>query len=167
MKSPLFMNQVQDYLRVFKLMLVVFALFLFNVKYKHVRRSMPMLGGERLFYSFSNILAAIQLPLLCTGIFFSTVLSVNLEKIHIERNFQRHNIYVYTADPGAFGKAYHHFYVKCELPFKRYKLIEIATIDWIRDLQFGVTDNTLLINSGYDSEPLQSFDISRSACKRY
>ena len=52
---------------------------------------------------------------------------------------------MHTADPGAIAKAYHHFYIKCPKAFGRYGLIHILTTDWMREFDFIVENNALII----------------------
>jgi hypothetical protein len=79
------------------------------------------------------------------GIVFGVILSPDLEYIHKEQSFTDNTIYVYTADPGAFGRAYHYFNLKCPQPYSRYKLISIGKTRWMHDFTMLMEQQELVV----------------------
>ena len=102
--------------------------------------------------------------MLCLGLLFDGVLSSNLSYIHKERNYQDRSIYVYTADPGAMGTAYHYFYLKCHLPLNRYELTQITKTNWMREYSFEVIDDELIIDDKSEEGSVQKIDLSTFKC---
>ena len=103
--SPVFMDQLSGYLRITKLILVGFAIYLLIAKRKVISKSIENVIIRKAFTVTAFLLALVQIPLLCLGILLEGISSSNLDYIHKEKNYQNRSIYVYTADPGAMGTA--------------------------------------------------------------
>ena len=63
-----------------------------------------------------------QLPFVLLGVMLNIPTSANIEYFHKTLEFNGQQFYVYTADPRAFGKAYHYVYLTCPRPWGRYEL---------------------------------------------
>lgn len=162
--SPAFMDQLNGYLIVAKLILIGFAICLLIVKHKVISRSIENVIVRRTFTITAFILALVQIPVLCLLIMVNGVSPSNLDDIHKEKNFKNRSIYVYTADPGAMGTAYHYFYLKCPLPLNRYKLKLITRTHWMAKFSFDVVDNELFIEDKSKEGATQKVDITGFKC---
>lgn len=162
--TPVFMDQLRDHLRVFKLGLVTLSVFLLFTKYTVIGNTIQKAFYRRLFVILASVLAIVQVPLLLLGIMFEGMSSSNLDYIHKEKSYAERSIYVYTADPGAMGKAYHYFYLKCPLPFNRYELTEITKTNWMYEYTFEVIDNELIIEDKSENGEIKKIDISSFYC---
>lgn len=164
-KSPTFMHQLDDQLRVVKFILVICAIYLLTSKSTVISHTIQNVFYRRAFVISAFVLAVIQLPFLYLGILLEGVSSSNLDYIHKEKSFGERAIYVYTADSGAVGRAYHYFYVKCPLPLNRYELTKITTTNWMKSYSFDVVDNQLIIEDKSKNGEVKTFDISRYRCR--
>ncbi len=169
LQSPQDMAVLGYYLRPVKFLMVVMALALWL---KMERRDLGLLNKttHALFIYSGYLLAAVQLAFLGLGILLSGLVVRGLTPppdIHRQQTFAEHTIYAYTADPGAMGKAYHHFYLVCPAPFHRYTLKKIAKLDWMRTFSFVVHDNVLEVHhknyKGEEGEP-HYFELSPEDC---
>lgn len=163
-ESPVFMAQLRERLRVIKLILIAFSIFILTTKYTVISNVIQKAFYRIAFIISAGVLAIVQVPLLLLGIVFESAFSANLDDIHREKNYSNRTIYVYTADPGAMGKAYHYFYLKCPLPLNRYELTEITTTDWMYEYSFDVIDNELIIEDKSKNGKTEKFDISSFQC---
>jgi len=164
-QSPMLMHQWHDNLRIVKLILIILAIFLLSIKREIIRETLINTIAKSIFLVSGYMVAAIQIPLLCLGIFFEGITSSDLSYIHKEKTFNNRTIYVNTFDPGAMGKAYHSFYLKCPLSFNRYELKQIKQIDWINEYDFEVQENNLIVIDKRGEAKLLSFDISNFTCE--
>ncbi|WP_175439555.1 hypothetical protein [Alteromonas lipolytica] len=98
------------------------------------------------FVICSWILVPVQIPMLLLGIMFSGVSMSPADYVHKEKIFDNTTIYAYTADPGAMGRAYHHFYLKCPRALGRYELIKIAKLNWMGSFEFAVVNDELIVD---------------------
>ena len=162
--SPVFMDQLRDHLRIFKLALIAISIYLLFTKYSVIGNTIQKALYRRTFVVLASVLAIVQVPLLLLGIMLEGMSSSNLDYIHKEKSYAERSIYVYTADPGAMGKAYHYFYLKCPLPFNRYELTEITKTNWMYEYTFEVIDNELIIEDKSENGEIKKFDISSFYC---
>lgn len=158
------MDQLRDHLRIFKLVLIAFSIYVLITKYTVISNTIRKALYRRVFVVFASVLAVVQVPLLLLGIMFEGVSSSNLDYIHKEKSYAERSIYVFTADPGAMGKAYHYFYLKCSLPLNRYELTEITKTNWMYEYNFEVVDNELIIEDQSENGEIKKFDISSFQC---
>jgi len=162
--SPAFMHQLNPYIRIIKLMLIMVSLYLLTAKQRELRALIPNVVLNTLFMFFSYGLAICYGFLLIIGIVFSMYVQPDYDYIHRENQFNNTTIYVYTFDPGAMGRAYHYFSVKCPLAFNRYKLNYIARTNWMKDFEFNVQEKTLEITDGREPYNVTTFNISEQQC---
>lgn len=162
--SPAFMDQLSNYLRVTKLILICFALYLLIGKRKVISKSIENAIVRKIFAVTAFLLALVQIPLLCLGILVEGIFFSDLDYLHKEKNYQNRSIYVYTADPGAMGTAYHYFFLKCPLPLNRYELRRITRTNWMRKFSFAVVGNELLIEDKGEGGTTQTIDITGFKC---
>jgi hypothetical protein len=150
--SPEMMHRVGNYLFPIKILCVAIGLLLLARSSKRLKgvTSYKTLNGVVIYSSY--FIGFVQIILLPIGLFFSSLLSPDLSYIHKEKSSDDYSIYVYTADPGAMGKAYHYFYIKCSKPFGRYKLTEVKKLDWMRKFDFEVKNSELLVLPKYLDE---------------
>jgi len=163
-ESPVFMAQLGDKLRLFKLFLVTLGVALLIIKYKSIRDTLTNTIVKNVFIVSGYLIAAVQIPLLCLGLLLEGVSSSNLDYLHKDRTFNERSIYVYTADPGAMGKAYHYFYLKCQLPLNRYELKLIKKTGWMYEFGFEVQENNLIVTDKSENGKTHIFDITNFTC---
>jgi len=163
-ESPVFMAQLGDKLRLFKLFLVILGVALLIIKYKNIRDTINQTNFNNVFIVSGYLIAAVQIPLLCLGLLLEGVSSSNLNYLHKEKAFNGRSIYVYTADPGAMGKAYHYFYLKCQRPLNRYELKLIKKTGWMYEFSFEVQENNLIITDKSENGNAHVFDITNFTC---
>ena len=163
-KSPMFMNQLSDKLRLLKLILVTLAVALLIIKREKIKDTFNNTIIRNIFIVSGYLVAAVQIPLLCLGILFEGISSSNLDYLHKEKTFIDRTIYVGTADPGAMGKAYHYFYLKCQLPLNRYELELIKKMGWMYEYGFEVQENNLIVTDKSEKGKTHIFDITNFTC---
>lgn len=164
-QSPAFMAQLGDKLRVLKLVLITLAFLLLIIRYHHISDTINNKFFKNIFIVSGFIVAIVQIPLLCLGILLAGSLSANLDYSHKELKFSDRTIYAYTADPGAMGKAYHYFYLKCKLPLNRYELKLLKKLDWMPEYSIEVHGNTLIITNKSGKGEAHLSDITNFNCK--
>ena len=164
-QSPMFMAHVRDYLKIVKLLLVLIGFMLLYKKMEQIKQVISSKVVRDIFKSIGYSLAILQVALLSLGILFEAIFSSDFNYTHKEKTFNNHSIYVYTADPGAMGTANHYFYLKCQLPLNRYKLIEIAKLDWMYKFNFTVEENTLVVTDNKQVKNVHRLDFSKFNCK--
>ena len=158
--SPRAMDTLGDIIRLMKLVSVI-AGFLLLVYYRqavaHLFRSKIL---KFAFYSIIYLLAAIQVLLLGLGTLLFGIMAPK-DKIHYEQDIAQQTFYVYTADPGAFAKAYHHVYLKCPLPFNRYELKKLGKVGWLGAFNIErEMDEVVLRATGNSNEPIQVYRLA-------
>ena len=89
-QSPAFMDQVGNYLRIIKLggIFVGITLLYRNISVIRVKFANPLVSNFFIYSSY--LLALIQIPLLCLGILFNSILSSDLDYMHTEKTFKNH-----------------------------------------------------------------------------
>jgi len=145
-QSPLLMDRVSSYLLFIKTLSVVFGLYLII---KNTNQLKTLIPSKLLYFSqltINCLVGAIQLLLLTLGILF-VGFDGDLKIKHREQSFDNGTLYVLTADPGAMGKAYHYFYLKCSKPFNRYDLTLIKKTDWLGNFEFKKFNDSLVIET--------------------
>ncbi|TCI01776.1 hypothetical protein EZV61_16020 [Corallincola luteus] len=162
-KSPMFMHELTDKLRIIKLFLIVFSVYLLIAKTKTIKETLNNVIVSRGFIVSGYLLAAVQIPLLSLGILFSSI-SSDSSHVHKEQVYEGRSIYVYTADPGAMGTAQHYFYLKCPLPWHRYELTQIEELDWMYDFSFEVIANELVIIDNSAERKVHRLNVSKFKC---
>ena len=162
--SPVLMAQLNSKLKLVKLIFIVIGVALLITKNKSISDTFNNTIIKYVFLVSSYLVAAIQIPLLCLGILFHSNSSSNLDYLHQEKTFNNRSIYVYTADPGAMGRAYHYFYLKCQLAFNRYDLKLIKKMDWMYDYSFEVKGNNLVVTNQSEENKSHVFDITNFTC---
>lgn len=66
------------------------------------------------------------------------------------------NIAVYTADPGAMGRAYHYFSYVCRNDYGFYQLTPISRLNWLGEFEFTEQHGELVITgSAAGTEPIR------------
>jgi hypothetical protein len=163
-KSPMFMDQLSDKLRLLKLILVTLAVALLVIKREKIKDTFNNTTIRNSFIVSGYLVAAVQIILLCLGILFAGVSSSNLDYLHKEKTFIDRPIYVHTADPGAMGKAYHYFYLKCQLPLNRYELKLIKKMGWMYEYGFDVRENNLIVTDKSEKGQTHVFDVTNFTC---
>lgn len=163
-KSPIFMAQLSDNLRLLKLTLVILAVALLAIKSEKIKDAFSNKIIRNVFIVSGYLVAAIQIPLLCLGILFGGISSSNLNYFHKEKTFNDSSIYVYTADPGALGKAYHYFHLKCQLPLNRYELKLIKKMGWMYEYDFEMQENNLIVTDKSEEDKTHIFDVTNFTC---
>ncbi len=162
--SPQFMDQLGGYLLPVKLLLVIIGLVLL---YNNIRPIKEVLGDGFIsaFFVYSSYsIATIQILFLCLGLLFSSISLSDPNYLHKEKLFDNYSIYVYTADPGAMGKAYHYFYLKCSLPLNRYELKLIKKMGWMYEYGFEVLGSNLIVTDKNKEGKTHTFDVRNFSC---
>lgn len=139
--SPKFMSQVGDalaFVKLFALCAGVYLLFTQQGTFRHLVKSKWL---SVVLSSVLAIVALIQIAIGLLGVLIDATLGINRDYFHKEFAVENNTIYVFTADPGSMGKAYHYFYLKCPLPLNRYELKFIEKTNWVRELEIKTSDN--------------------------
>ncbi|MBE7214729.1 hypothetical protein IGW68_06090 [Shewanella benthica] len=144
--SPLFMDDLRDALVIIKLGGVFLALYLLITNHSKIRDVFAIKWRFNAFLTTHYLLALLQVPFLLLGLLFVVAEPKN-DQFHIEKQFTNYTIYARTVDPGAIGKAYHYFYVKCPKPLGFYQLHLIKKIDWLGEFKLKINQNKLVIRS--------------------
>tara|TARA_B100002003_G_scaffold156626_1_gene145264 strand:+ start:73 stop:729 length:657 start_codon:yes stop_codon:yes gene_type:complete len=139
--SPKFMSQVGDALALVKLIALcagVYLLFTQQGTFRHLFKSKWL---SIVLSSVLAIVALIQIAIGLLGVLIDATLGTNRDYFHKEFEIENNTIYVFTADPGAMGTAYHYFYLKCPLTLNRYELTFIEKTNWVWELELKASDN--------------------------
>lgn len=163
-KSPMFMDQLSNYLIIIKLVLVLLGGILLYKNIREIREKIVNVFARNFFILSCYLLVAVQIPFLLLGLLLEGISSSNIDYLHKEKTFNDRSIYIYTADPGAMGKAYHYFYLKCQLPFNRYELKLIKKTDWMGEFGFEVQQNNLIVTDKHENGKAHIFDITNFTC---
>lgn len=144
--DPLTMHRLNDYLRVFKWIMINIGFWLLYIWHARASDAGTSLLKKRTFVSSVFLIGFIQWILLLFGTWDSIERTQSeLEYFHKTKHYGDYSIYVHTFDPGAMGRAYHVFYIKCPLRFGRFKLERINEYDWMRGFTFDVMDGHLFV----------------------
>lgn len=139
--SPKFMSQVGDALALVKLIALCAGVYLLFTQHDTLRY---LVKSKWLTVALSSVLAIVALIQIAIGlldVLIDATLGTNRDYFHKEFAIENNTIYVFTADPGAMGTAYHYFYLKCPLPFNRYQLTLIEKTNWVWVLELKASDN--------------------------
>jgi len=161
--SPSMMDLVRNYLVFIKCAAIILGITLLL----NYQQSLKGYFSSSLFFNFfiacSYLLAFLQLFFLLIGLLFIANETDRAYK-HREQSYDDFVVHVYTYDPGAMGKAYHYFNLKCPRSFGRYQLTLIKKFSWLGEFTFDVKNNRLIINSkSHDGVKTQEIPLSQGA----
>ena len=147
-ESPTYMASIRYWLFYLKYLSVFVGccIALFSLKQFMLLVKSSWIGLS--IWVFAVILAGLQLFIMFFGAIFNSDALYRLDEVHRQKAFEDRTIYVYTADPGAMGRAYHYFYQMCGLPLNRYELNLIIKTTWLGntfDFSLSKDGNTLRI----------------------
>ncbi|WP_213609963.1 hypothetical protein [Pseudoalteromonas sp.] len=162
--SPRLMDTLSHNLLYIKLVLVITGFILLFVKPEKIKSIIKNKIARWLFFIIFTLVAVVQIPLLCLGIMLNGTSLSRLDYIHKQSTFDDRTIYIYTADPGAMGKAYHYAYLNCPLAFGRYELKQIAKFSWMHQYTFYIEKNNLVVIDKNPSGLTHTFDMSNITC---
>ena len=147
-ESPRAMDTLGDIVRLVKLLSIVAGLYLLVKNRSIIAEAFHSKVLKITFFSVFYLLSWVQIPTLLLGNLFFGIMAPK-DYIHYEQSAGQDSFYVYTADPGAMGTAYHHVYLKCPLPFNRYELIKVGKTRWLKVFDIKRGDNSVaLISKG-------------------
>ena len=139
--SPKFMSQVGDALALVKLIALCAGVYLLFTQHGRLRYLVKSKWLSVVLSCILAIVAFIQIAIGLLGVLIDATLGANRDYFHKEFEIGNNTIYVFTADPGAMGTAYHYFYLKCPLPLNRYELTFIEKANWVWELELKASDN--------------------------
>ena len=139
--SPKFMSQVGDVLALVKLIALCASMYLLFTQHGTFRHLLKSKWISIVLSSVLAIVALIQIAIGLIGVLIDATLGTNRDYFHKEFEIENNTIYVFTADPGAMGTAYHYFYLKCPLPLNRYELKFIKKANWVGDVELKDSDD--------------------------
>jgi len=139
--SPKFMSQVGDALALVKLIALCAGVYLLFTQHGRLRYLVKSKWLSVVLSCILAIVALIQIAIGLLGVLIDATLGANRDYFHKEFEIGNNTIYVFTADPGAMGTAYHYFYLKCPLPLDRYELTFIEKTNWVWELELKASDN--------------------------
>ena len=139
--SPKFMSQVGDALALVKLIALCAGVYLLFTQHGRLRYLVKSKWLSVVLSCILAIVALIQIAIGLLGVLIDATLRANRDYFHKEFEIGNNTIYVFTADPGAMGTAYHYFYLKCPLPLNRYELTFIEKTNWVWELELKASDN--------------------------
>ena len=139
--SPKFMSQVGDALALVKLIALCAGVYLLFTQHGRLRYLVKSKWLSVVLSCILAIVAFIQIAIGLLGVLIDATLGANRDYFHKEFEIENNTIYVFTADPGAMGTAYHYFYLKCPLPLNRYELTFIEKTNWVWELELKASDN--------------------------
>ena len=162
--SPRLMDTLSHNLLYIKLVLVITGLILLFTKPEKIKTKIKNKIACWLFFTIFTLVAVVQIPLLCLGILFNSSSLSTPDYIHKQSMFNDRTIYIYTADPGAMGKAYHYAYLNCPLLFGRYELKRIAKLNWMREYTFYIEKSNLIVIDKSSDGLTYTFDMGDITC---
>ena len=162
--SPRLMDKLSHNLLYIKLVLVITGLILLLAKSEKIKSIIKNKIAQWLFFIILTLVGVIQIPFLCLGILFNGSSLSTPDYIHKQSTFNDRTIYIYTADPGAMGKAYHYAYLNCPLLFGRYELKRIAKLNWMREYTFYIEKSNLIVIDKSSDGLTYTFDMSDITC---
>ncbi|WP_242633818.1 hypothetical protein [Alteromonas sp. KUL17] len=139
--SPRFMSQVGDALALVKLIALCAGVYLLFTQHGRLRYLVKSKWLTVALNCVLAIVALIQIAIGLLGVLIDATLGANRDYFHKEFEIGNNTIYVFTADSGAMGTAYHYFYLKCPLPLNRYELRFIEKTNWVWELELKTSDN--------------------------
>jgi len=135
------MSQVGDALALVKLIALCAGVYLLFTQHGTFRYLFKSKWMSIVFSCVLATVALIQIAIGLLGVLIDATLGTNRDYFHKEFAIENNTIYVFTADPGAMGTAYHYFYLKCPLPLNRYELKFIEKTNWVWELELKTSDN--------------------------
>ncbi|WP_126801852.1 hypothetical protein [Pseudidiomarina donghaiensis] len=162
--SPLMMDYISSYLRFIKLVMVLIGLYLFIAKQHLIATTIDHWLARKVFNCFGYLFGYTQLVVLTLGVFAMFIFPTNFQYVHRNQDVEGGTIYVYTADPGAMGTAYHYVYLQCTLPLNRYQLTYIAQLTWMRNFQIAVDNDDVVITDTNNPETVHRHPIPDYPC---
>ena len=139
--SPKFMSQVGDALALVKLIALCAGVYLLFTQHGRLRYLVKSKWLSVVLSCILAIVALIQIAIGLLGVLIDATLGTNRDYFHKEFAIENNTIYVFTADSGAMGTAYHYFYLKCPLPLNRYELRFIEKTNWVWEIELKTSDN--------------------------
>ncbi|EHR40499.1 hypothetical protein [Alishewanella jeotgali] len=134
--SPKLMYQVSAYLVPIKFLLICLALGALS--------GLILTGWRR--YGRYLLLTLASLNLLLLSLVGVGYLFAGFAPLSQQFRLQG-NIAVYTADPGAMGRAYHYFSYFCRNDYGFYRLEPISRLDWLGEFDFNEQQGELVITA--------------------
>jgi hypothetical protein len=135
------MSQVGDALALVKLIALCAGVYLLFTQYGRFRHLVKSKWLSVILSCVLAIVALIQIAIGLLGVLIDATLGTNRDYFHKEFAIENNTIYVFTADSGAMGTAYHYFYLKCPLPLNRYELRFIEKTNWVWEIELKTSDN--------------------------
>ena len=168
--SPAAMEVAEYWMRAIKLIMVLFGLGLFTFCHHSVANaiSTKVTGTVRRNFNIvsTHILGWIQIPLLILGLIFFYPKASVPENFHAENVVGENTVYVYSHAYGSFFTPRKQFYLKCSLPFHRYKQIYIGKALWMTELTVDIVDGELVAKGITDREPVEHrFPLPEPGCQ--
>ncbi|MBQ4833615.1 hypothetical protein J8L70_10220 [Pseudoalteromonas sp. MMG010] len=162
--SPSFMAQVSGYLLIIKLVFVSLGLVGLALKAQTINAVIKARYLRVMFYLCAGFIGIVQIVFISLGALLNPLFSSSVGYIHKQFNIEGRTFYVYTADPGAMGRAYHYVYLQCPLALSRYELKTIAKVGWMKDYSLEIHNNNLTIHHSQSDKPIPSFDLTHITC---
>ncbi|WP_284296670.1 hypothetical protein [Thalassotalea loyana] len=147
-ESPTFMANVRYWLFYFKYLSVFIGFCIALYSLEQFEELVKSSFGGKSIWGLALLLSGLQMFVMFFGVMLNSDSLHRLDKVHRQKAFEDSTIYVYTADPGAMGRAYHYFYQMCDLPLNRYELNLIIKTAWLGntfDFSLSKDGNTLRI----------------------
>ncbi|QSX34289.1 hypothetical protein JYB87_03285 [Shewanella avicenniae] len=162
-QSPMLTAYVRAYLLLLKLGMLFIVGTVLLALYPYLK---PKLKRPIIPVSVLTGLCLMQLPFVLLGVMLNLPSAGYLEHFHNEFSLDGQPFYVYTADPGAFGTAYHYVYRVCPRPLGRYELKELGRLDWMGDIQFHLEGSEFVATgeSSPDKPREQRLSLANSDC---
>ena len=133
--SPKYMSKVGDVLGWIKLLMLCAGVTLLFTRQSELRLLVKSKWVTIILSVMLAAVALIQIALGLLGVMFDATQMTSHDYFHKEFEMENNTIYVFTADPGAMGKAYHYFYLKCPRSLNRYELKLIEKAGWVGDVE--------------------------------
>ena len=152
-ESPLVMANLGNIILVLKIVSVATAAYLLFYQQRAIADAFNRTAFKVAFFSTFYILAALQLAVLFWGL-VSFLISPSNDFFHYEKTIDDQTFYVHNADSGALGGELH-VYLKCPLALNRYKLEPIGSVEWLKNFDLTVVDNTVVLSSSDTPEGVE------------
>ena len=162
--SPRYMSDVSQVTNVIILSSSILGFTLLLMKHQEVRTlfNNRIIANTLIIISF--LYACLMFMAVSLVVFLDATFSSNKDYIYQEQTFNNRTFYVYTADPGAFGKAHHYVYLKCPASFNRYELEFIAKLSWIKNFKMSLVSDDLIFK-GESEQYTKVLNVSTFHCK--
>ncbi|AXV65299.1 MULTISPECIES: hypothetical protein [Pseudoalteromonas] len=162
--SPRYMRDVSQVKNIIVFASAILGFTLLLMKYQEV----SALFKNRIIANITLILSFLYACLMITGaglvMFLDATFGSHKDYIYQEHTLNDRTFYVYTADPGAFGKAHHYVYLKCPASFNRYELEFIAKLSWIKNFKMSLVSDDLIFK-GESEQYTKVLNVSTFHCK--